>query len=224
MSEGLWPLRVPLLGDPTRQRSARHNAARVSLVIVLVMCLVAAQPVWRMDMLRLSAILSLFSGGDYNACGRARLVISIQEHVIDCDAIFSQLLSPDGLNLEQPPHITFPGAEDRGFYALAVIDLDAPNPDAPSEREYRHWLVGNLLGVEIKVGNVTQFHELTPWQPPTIESGSSQHRVIFLLFSEYGPSVTFEPIPEVRHNWNAQKWADSYGFGPPVASTCFLLG
>ena len=39
-----------------------------------------------------------------------------------------------------------------------------------------------------------------------------------LLFCEYGPAVDFAPLPSNRSTWDALKWADGYGFGPPLAS------
>ncbi|KAL1528860.1 hypothetical protein AB1Y20_010183 [Prymnesium parvum] len=226
MAEGLRPLRVPLL----REGGTPHRSHRIAILLstlIMCACILAVARSWRAGDLLFAVALRTFLMGrdDYNACGRAKLSMSLGATEVECGDAIEKLLSAESRNeaLEQPPLFSFSSAEERSFYSLAIMNLDAPSSSNPSEREYRHLLVGNLLGGELKRGNVTQFHQLTPWEPPKAVGDSGPHRFVLLLFSEYGPSVNFEPIPADRARWNAQDWADGYGFGPPVASSLFIL-
>lgn len=226
--EQLRPLEAPLLGAYKRASHVRHaSAAGLALLLLGAVLTMATQPTGMQDALLFPALFRLFYGrDDYSACDRARLTVAVGQSVIDCGAAITQVLSAGSLgsdDLKQPPNIAFYSASERSFYALAVVDLDAPTPDAPSDREYRQMLIGNLVGAELKTGNITRYHELTPWETPRVKSGTGAHRIVFLLFSEYGPAVNFEAEPDSRQNWNAQQWADSYGFGPPVAASFFVL-
>lgn len=157
----------------------------------------------------------------YSPCGPATLLLNVEGvGSLRCGAEV-HLKDVKRWN-SRPPQFAFAGAAD-GFYALAVVDADAPSEDDPSSSEYRHWLVGNIPGSELHNGNVTRAHELTHWLAPAPPAGSGRHRLVFLLWSEYGPAVSFDVVPSERARWDAQAWADGYGFGPPVAATYLVV-
>ena len=220
--DGLWTLRAPLLGGA---RSARRSRRSVACALLMLCAVALVTATLRDAATSPMLLLGLFAArsDDYNACGRATLTVALGDSVIDCGDVITQLVSRQQLHAIEAPRFSLATAGERALYALAVVDLDAPSPDAPTDREYRHWLLGNILGWELKSGNITRMQELSKWEPPHPPSGSGQHRYVFLLFSEYGPAVNFDPVPAERKRWDAQTWANSYGFGPPVASTSFVV-
>lgn len=75
------------------------------------------------------------------------------------------------------------------YYTLIMVDPDAYSRMNPTQREVKHWLVGNILGNDISTGETIA--EYLGSAPP---NGSDYHRYVFLLYQQQSPVIyTREP-------------------------------
>ncbi|XP_066495813.1 phosphatidylethanolamine-binding protein 4 [Tiliqua scincoides] len=121
------------------------------------------------------------------------------------------------------PNIRYHRAEKNKHYVLIMVDPDAPNRAHPKYRYWRHWLVVDIRGADLKNGN-PQGRVLTDYTRPTPPAQSGYHRYQFLLFAQ-PPRETISLSPEEEAfsgSWNLQNFVDRFGLGIPVASTQFL--
>jgi phosphatidylethanolamine-binding protein (PEBP) family uncharacterized protein len=63
------------------------------------------------------------------------------------------------------PKVTVSGP---GLFTLAMVDPDAPSPEAPKARSWLHWLVANATPGDVGRGNGAV---LTPYSSPTPPRG-----------------------------------------------------
>ncbi|CRL05877.1 CLUMA_CG019128, isoform A [Clunio marinus] len=99
---------------------------------------------------------------------------------------------PNGVNVEgieltptqvrDEPNVEWEGNENE-FYTLLMTDPDAPEPF----REVRHWLVVNIPGSNLKLGD-TKIQYVGSGPP----KGSGTHRYIFLLFKQLDGKQEFK--------------------------------
>ncbi|XP_048956900.1 phosphatidylethanolamine-binding protein 4 isoform X7 [Canis lupus baileyi] len=59
------------------------------------------------------------------------------------------------------PIVKFPGALEGATYILVMVDPDAPSRSSPKAQFWRHWLVTDIKGTDIKKGKL-QGQELSP--------------------------------------------------------------
>ncbi|XP_036880638.2 phosphatidylethanolamine-binding protein 4 isoform X3 [Manis javanica] len=52
------------------------------------------------------------------------------------------------------PVVKFPGALEGATYLLVMVDPDAPSRSSPKARFWRHWLVTDIKGVDMKKGKI----------------------------------------------------------------------
>ncbi|XP_074211739.1 phosphatidylethanolamine-binding protein 4 isoform X2 [Camelus bactrianus] len=52
------------------------------------------------------------------------------------------------------PIVKFPGALDGATYILVMVDPDAPSRSSPKARFWRHWLVTDIKGSDIRKGKI----------------------------------------------------------------------
>uniref|UniRef100_A0A8C0C9X3 Phosphatidylethanolamine binding protein 4 n=1 Tax=Balaenoptera musculus TaxID=9771 RepID=A0A8C0C9X3_BALMU len=52
------------------------------------------------------------------------------------------------------PIVKFPGALDGATYILVMVDPDAPSRSSPKARFWRHWLVTDIKGADMKKGKI----------------------------------------------------------------------
>lgn len=211
---------LPPIQSPARRvwLSAATGTLLVFGMLVLVLC--AAVP-WLEAVMRTRRGISIFGVGsawEYEPCARATLLLALADAQVACGETIAMA------SVEHIPRFAFAGAAERALYALVVS-----RPDE-SRWEYRQWVLGNIPGNALRSGNISEWASedsdtlqvLASWISPRSLS-SAVGRYDFLLFSEYGPAVTFEPLPPERVRWSTREWADSYGLGPPVASTSFYV-
>lgn len=121
------------------------------------------------------------------------------------------------------PGIRYKKADENKVYVLIMVDPDAPNRAHPKYRYWRHWVVVDIRGADLKNGNL-QGSELTDYIRPTPPAQSGYHRYQFFLF-EQPAQKTVSLTPEEAASsgsWNMQNFLDRFGLGIPVASTQFL--
>jgi len=69
--------------------------------------------------------------------------------------------------------------EQLKYYALALVDADAPSPAEPSSRSWVHWLVVNIPGNELVSGTT-----LRPYVGAFPPANTGAHRYFFLLMEQ----------------------------------------
>uniref|UniRef100_A0A667GBJ6 Phosphatidylethanolamine binding protein 4 n=1 Tax=Lynx canadensis TaxID=61383 RepID=A0A667GBJ6_LYNCA len=52
------------------------------------------------------------------------------------------------------PIVKFPGALEGATYILVMVDPDAPSRSSPKAQFWRHWLVTDIKGVDMKKGKI----------------------------------------------------------------------
>lgn len=78
-------------------------------------------------------------------------------------------------------------AEKGAYYTLMKVDPDAPSRADPKFREFRHWLVMNILEFDVENGD-----EICQYIGVGAPNGTSFHRYIFLVYKQ--------PNGVIQHN------------------------
>lgn len=86
------------------------------------------------------------------------------------------------------PLIYYPTDLGQGPYTLLLVDPDAPDPKDPIYKEWIHWMIVNIPGNMINLGQI-----VLPYQPPIPPRGT--HRYVFYLYDQKGtelpPNLTY---------------------------------
>uniref|UniRef100_A0A1Q3FBQ5 Putative brother of ft and tfl1 n=1 Tax=Culex tarsalis TaxID=7177 RepID=A0A1Q3FBQ5_CULTA len=114
-------------------------------------------------------------------------------------------------------------ADPTSFYTLIMIDPDSPSRTEPLNREFAHWIVGNIPGKHVEQGEV-----LFEYLPTFPRSGTGFHRYIFLLYQQYCRN-DYSEVPRVsRKNrtprlcFSTRDFARRYSLGHPIAGNFFI--
>lgn len=86
--------------------------------------------------------------------------------------------------VKDKPQVTWDAEKDT-YYTLVMADLDVPTRSKPDSREIRHWLVINIPGSSIEMGD--EVIEYVGSAPPK-ETGL--HRYVFLVFKQNNGKIT----------------------------------
>ncbi|KOC59142.1 Phosphatidylethanolamine-binding protein like protein F40A3.3 [Habropoda laboriosa] len=103
------------------------------------------------------------------------------------------------------------------LYTLVLTDPDAPTRKGYN-REFRHWLVGNIPEENIEKGEV-----LTEYIGPAPPNGSGKHRYVFLIYKQSRGAITFDERRlstrdgSLRKRFNIKKFAEKYSLDGPIA-------
>ncbi|KAI7865610.1 phosphatidylethanolamine-binding protein [Spinellus fusiger] len=106
------------------------------------------------------------------------------------------------------PKIHFVPPEEDAGYTLILADFDAPSVSDPSLGPWRHWVVTNIQGSSsFEIKNGTQH---TPYIAPLPESGTGEHRYVFLLYQQSQPNTPFQSM---QHDGKgARRYFDTHQF------------
>ncbi|XP_034827652.1 phosphatidylethanolamine-binding protein homolog F40A3.3-like isoform X2 [Maniola hyperantus] len=112
-------------------------------------------------------------------------------------------------------------ADPNTFYTLAMTDPDAPSRKEPTFREWHHWLVCNILGNEVEVGDTLSAY-IGSGPPP----GTGLHRYVYLVYKQPGKIDFDEPrLPnnsgDKRGGFSIVKFAKKYNLGDPIAGNFY---
>nr|XP_014092006.1 protein D2-like [Bactrocera oleae]XP_036234268.1 protein D2-like [Bactrocera oleae] len=112
-------------------------------------------------------------------------------------------------------------AESDAFYTIIMTDPDAPSRSNPKFREFNHWLVTNIHGMDISSGDV-----LTAYVGSGPPEGTGLHRYVFLVYKQpaeirFQESHVPKNSSQNRPNFSATKFAKKYKLGDPVAGNFF---
>ncbi|XP_031847462.1 protein D2 [Nomia melanderi] len=103
------------------------------------------------------------------------------------------------------------------LYTLVLTDPDAPTRKGYN-REFRHWLVGNIPEENIAKGEV-----LAEYVGPAPPKGSGKHRYVFLVYKQNQGSITFDERRlsnrdgQQRRRFSIKKFAEKYSLEGPIA-------
>lgn len=87
------------------------------------------------------------------------------------DIQFGSRMAPEVADTK--PKLKF-NADSEKYYAIIMIDIDAPSAVNPTNRDWLHFLSVNVKGK--KNGNV-----IKAYKPPTPPKGTGYHRYVFIL-------------------------------------------
>ncbi|XP_002013313.2 uncharacterized protein LOC6587906 [Drosophila persimilis] len=124
------------------------------------------------------------------------------------------------MQVRDEPYVAW-NAPMTNYYTLLMIDPDAPSPQQPSAREKLHWMVLNIPGNQLIMGDVR-----AGYVGPTPASGSGLHRYVFLLYRQQDyTKFDFPRLPKHiltgRSKFRSMQFAKRYKLGYPVAGNVF---
>ncbi|KAH8359195.1 hypothetical protein KR093_005122 [Drosophila rubida] len=112
-------------------------------------------------------------------------------------------------------------ANKDNYYTLLMVDPDVPSRKVPKFKEYLHWLVVNIPGNQLNLGDVRAAYV---GALPLKDTGL--HRYVLLLYKQ--PDFTkfdVEKVPqqndEGRIKFSTKQFAEKYKLGIPLAGNFF---
>nr|AFM90991.1 phosphatidylethanolamine-binding protein 2 [Callorhinchus milii] len=120
----------------------------------------------------------------------------------------------------RPFTINWKGMKMNKFYTLLLVDLDAPSRAAPSQREWRHFMLYNMKGNVMDSGIVQ-----APYIGSLPPAGSGFHRYVWPVYEQNGRlTVTERPLQLSffgRGGFQSAKFRIQHNMKGPVAGTAY---
>ncbi|KAJ3483642.1 hypothetical protein NLI96_g6171 [Meripilus lineatus] len=119
------------------------------------------------------------------------------------------------------------GLHPGSSFVIAMIDLDAPTPQAPTLSQIRHFLGGNFHPTPGGRGTqdlVNSTVALSDFLQPTPPAGSDPHRYVFLLFNQpkgFNQQTLVNATTSVT-NFDLSQFSADVGLGDPIGGTFIL--
>nr|XP_018905724.1 PREDICTED: uncharacterized protein LOC109036195 [Bemisia tabaci] len=88
------------------------------------------------------------------------------------------LIPPENLTDQPPDLVKWPG-DVTEFFTLIMVDLDEPSRLYPDEREWLHWMIVNIPGWTIQLGELK-----CRYVPPQPQEESGTHRYVFTVYKQ----------------------------------------
>ncbi|XP_064031683.1 phosphatidylethanolamine-binding protein 4 [Pogoniulus pusillus] len=171
-----------------------------------------------------SCLLQPLSGADSKFC-RGDLEVIYPElgevgckHIPQCQQ-YQRRISRDWGS----PRVQYPRAEKDKKYLLVLVDPDAPSRANPRNRFWRHWLVSDISGADLRTGDI-KGQVLTAYSRPSPPPGTGYHRYQLLLYQQPAhEAIALSPAEQGRRGaWPMESFVERFQLGSPVASTQFL--
>uniref|UniRef100_A0ACD5TTY8 Uncharacterized protein n=1 Tax=Avena sativa TaxID=4498 RepID=A0ACD5TTY8_AVESA len=140
----------------------------------------------------------------FDASARLRVFYANREIIVGSELRPSQVVNQPTVQITG-----LPGS----FYALVMVDPDAPTPGDPTAREYLHWLVIDIP----EGGDLSRGTEVVPYESPRPTAGI--HRLAFVVFRQTVRQAIY--APGWRANFNTRDFAAFYNLGDPAAAAYF---
>ncbi|KAF7995061.1 hypothetical protein HCN44_004533 [Aphidius gifuensis] len=126
------------------------------------------------------------------------------------------------LEPSQTAHIPEIHFNHTGGYLYTLVLTDPDIPVKGYNREWQHWLVGNIPEDKVDRGEV-----LTEYIGPAPPKNSGKHRYVFLLYKQNQGAITFTERrlgthDKSRSRFSIKKFADKYNLEGPIAGNYFL--
>lgn len=141
------------------------------------------------------------------------------KYVSGVEAKEGNILTPT--QVKDLPKIQWEANAD-AFYTVCMTDPDAPSRKEPTYREWHHYLVVNIPGDKIEMGDVLS--EYVGSGPPP---DTGLHRYVFLIYEQTSGKITCdEPrltnrSGDNRGGFSIRKFAEKYNLGNPVAGNLY---
>uniref|UniRef100_A0A6P4E4Z4 Protein D3 n=1 Tax=Drosophila rhopaloa TaxID=1041015 RepID=A0A6P4E4Z4_DRORH len=124
------------------------------------------------------------------------------------------------MQVRDEPSLRWPTAPEN-YYTLLMVDPDVPNVITPTHREFLHWMVLNIPGNRLALGDVR-----AGYMGATPLVGTGTHRFVFLLYKQRDyTKFNFPKLPKHsvkgRSGFNTKDFARKYKLGYPVAGNFF---
>ncbi|KAI6180012.1 Protein D2 isoform X1 [Aphelenchoides besseyi] len=107
--------------------------------------------------------------------------------------------------IKNQPRVYWQGS-GRNYYTLALIDPDAPSRKDPTFGQFRHWLVINIRGKNVRKGQV-----ISKYIAPAPPEKTRWHRYVFSIFKQNGRIKSLEENEDNRPKWNISEFASRNG-------------
>ncbi|GBM41207.1 OV-16 antigen [Araneus ventricosus] len=118
---------------------------------------------------------------------------------------------------QNPPTIVEYKADKNKLYTLLMFDPDVPTPQNPTLADFRHWLVENIPGDDVKSGDVISSYH--PTAPP---SYSDAHRYAFAVYEQPDGKKLDDPYePNNRTHFDHKKFIEDRNLHGPIAGNFF---
>jgi phosphatidylethanolamine-binding protein (PEBP) family uncharacterized protein len=130
---------------------------------------------------------------------------------------------------QEPPKLSFAGADPNTKYVIVSLDIDAPFPSFGILGPILHWIQSDVKvtgssSLEYDAPFVANY--IGPAPPP----GSSPHRYIFFLYgqpedfdlNDHAPADGKKLANMSRMRYDLDAWAEQIKLGPLVAFNYFL--
>ncbi|CAH0386259.1 unnamed protein product [Bemisia tabaci] len=125
--------------------------------------------------------------------------------------------------IKKPDHCEWP-IEEGAYYVLMLLGLDSPTHKYCYEREYNHWLVGNIPGSNFEEGET-----IAEYQGGQIAYEPGEHRVVFVVYKQ-PRKIEFNAshVEEKSAYWDRvlfthEGFSREYKLGDPRASNFFTM-
>ncbi|KAJ8380090.1 hypothetical protein SKAU_G00008680 [Synaphobranchus kaupii] len=122
-----------------------------------------------------------------------------------------------------PPQVQLTHAEEGKTYALMMVDPDAPSRCNPTQAHWRHWLVADIVGSDLKNGDF-KGSVLSEYRRPTPPKNTGLHRYQFMLFEQPAdkPLGLSQEESSSLGKWDTEAFMKRFGLGTPLAAVQFL--
>ncbi|CAI6348591.1 unnamed protein product [Macrosiphum euphorbiae] len=140
-------------------------------------------------------------------------------YISGAKALLGNELTPT--NVKDQPSVSW-NADSNSFYTLCLTEPDDPSRAEPTQREWHHWLVGNIPGGNVSLGETLSGY-IGSGPPPNI----GLNRYVFLVYQQPSKLSFDEPrlsnrSVEHRNKFSINRFALKYNLGTPVAGNFYL--
>ncbi|KAI8638586.1 phosphatidylethanolamine-binding protein [Parasitella parasitica] len=92
------------------------------------------------------------------------------------------------------PNVFFLSPDQSAFYTLVMTDPDAPSVQNKEFGPWRHWVVTNISGSDVRDSVKDTENQHTPYIGPGPGKGTGTHRYTFLLYKQSRGEQKFETM------------------------------
>ncbi|CAO1342353.1 unnamed protein product [Diamesa serratosioi] len=127
------------------------------------------------------------------------------------------------LQVRNRPTVSWKNAKPNELYTLVMTDPGAIKGRNPNDKEWHHWIVGNIPGNDVDKGDI-----LTSFLPSGPPKDSGSHRYVFLLYKQSGKLDFKNQIKlgayqmDGRSPFSTLDFAKKHNLGEAVAGNFYL--
>ncbi|XP_072255921.1 phosphatidylethanolamine-binding protein 4 [Pyxicephalus adspersus] len=141
------------------------------------------------------------------------------QHIPACNHYIQKLV-----NSWDMPEITYTNAKTGMSYVVIIADPDAPSRENPIRKYWRHLLVVDVPGEDLKRGDILAGTILSEYSAPSPPKRTGYHRYQTFVYMQH-PGTTPKLLPEEKQslgNWDPYAFAARYKLVGPLSKTQFM--